>query len=428
MRCYMKIGMLENGIDSLQRGFSYFSEFEQSTVGTLGKDDYMNLKQAVLSIHHGVEILMKYILFKKSEFLIISKFDSNYMHAYAEKEKHQKISIFATSRADNVHTITFEEALVRLEYFSTVKIPGSFRDKLMKLNKIRNSLTHAEININDEEIIDLFRSLLNDIDITFFRAIGDDYKTITGYDKLLSNYDSYMKLLKKKDMQIKTQAVEVFKETLEKNSISFGQQSVIYVDDIKKAQNIIKNIFKSDLEFGMDMFNGYTSGDISMMAKDEQHFAIHANDNKSEYIFKFKSLIIIYPTIVNNYSPMIIFESGDDDSYNQFKEENVINETAYDKKYIEGIYIDDKENPSTIYDIKTINEFEARCNYDETYHIPEHYYVKHFFSRSIFACINVQGLVFLNFRNLLKIARDEGYDGAKMKIFLEGLLKKKQSI
>lgn len=63
----MKISLLENGMDSLQQGFKKFLEFEKSTIDAEpGLRDYFNLKQAVLSLHHGIEILMKYILSKQS--------------------------------------------------------------------------------------------------------------------------------------------------------------------------------------------------------------------------------------------------------------------------------------------------------------------------------------------------------------------------
>ena len=83
----MIIDMLNNGMDSLKRGFSSYLKYEEivKEKETLTLEDYFVLKQAVLSTHHGVEILLKCILNKKSEFLIVDEIDSNYKEAYKIK-------------------------------------------------------------------------------------------------------------------------------------------------------------------------------------------------------------------------------------------------------------------------------------------------------------------------------------------------------
>lgn len=76
----MIIDMLNNGMDSLKRGFSSYLKYEEivKEKETLTLEDYFVLKQAVLLTHHGVE---------KSEFLIVDEIDSNYKEAYKEKIK-----------------------------------------------------------------------------------------------------------------------------------------------------------------------------------------------------------------------------------------------------------------------------------------------------------------------------------------------------
>ena len=104
----MNIDMLSNGMDSLKRGFSCYHEFsaaikdkEQPSL-----EDYFILKQAVLSTHHGVEILLKHILDQKSEFLIVDEMDAIYKSAYKEKTENNYQSVFQTSKANKIHTIT----------------------------------------------------------------------------------------------------------------------------------------------------------------------------------------------------------------------------------------------------------------------------------------------------------------------------------
>ena len=96
----MTIDMLRNGMDSLKRGFSCYHEYSTNVKGKEQPllDDYFILKQAVLSTHHGVEILLKYILDKKSEFLIVDEIDSTYKSAYKEKLQKNYQSVFQTSK------------------------------------------------------------------------------------------------------------------------------------------------------------------------------------------------------------------------------------------------------------------------------------------------------------------------------------------
>lgn len=121
----MIIDMLNNGMDSLKRGFSSYLKYEEivKEKETPTLEDYFVLKQAVLSTHHGVEILLKCILNKKSEFLIVDEIDSNYKEAYKEKNQNGYQSVFQTSKAQKIHTITYEEALSRVKYFGNNDLP-----------------------------------------------------------------------------------------------------------------------------------------------------------------------------------------------------------------------------------------------------------------------------------------------------------------
>ena len=83
----MVIDMLHNGMDSLKQGFSSYLEYSEAIKekSDPSLEDYYILKRAVLSTHHGVEILLKYILDRKSEFLIVDEMDNVYKSAYKEK-------------------------------------------------------------------------------------------------------------------------------------------------------------------------------------------------------------------------------------------------------------------------------------------------------------------------------------------------------
>ena len=112
----MRLSLIENGLDSLHKGYKSLIEYEDLSIKN--EDDYQKsilLKDAILNTHHGIEILMKYILSAHNELLVFSNIDNDVQNAY--KEKHQKClnSIFESSNIDKVHTVSFSEAFERLK-------------------------------------------------------------------------------------------------------------------------------------------------------------------------------------------------------------------------------------------------------------------------------------------------------------------------
>lgn len=99
--------------------------------------------------------------------MIIDEIDSNYKEAYKEKIQNGYRSVFQTSKAQKIHTITYEEALSRVKYFGGNDLTEEIEKKLKNLNTVRNALTHAEAVIADEDIEKIFNKLLLDLDVLF---------------------------------------------------------------------------------------------------------------------------------------------------------------------------------------------------------------------------------------------------------------------
>lgn len=401
----MKITLLENGMDSLQFGAQSFLKFEKNTVNRKpNKNDYFLLKRAILFTHHGVELLLKYILHEKSEFLIVSKIDAAYLDAYRKKQQCQNGSIFDFCDLTSIHTITYDEALLRVEKICDFNMQKSLIENLRKLNHVRNALTHAEINLDDASIISLFQALLNDLDILFFKAIGCNYNTITGYSELSKNYASCLKYLAANGLELKKTATEIFKRAIDSIGLSIGEDEVTRITDIPKAKKFIEIISDSNLKFGMDMFDYCCSGNTQIRILDDTHLGLWTIDNNSEFRFKLKSIILYFPKITQNDSPIIIFESDNDFCEDQFK--NSIRTNSYSDQYLDGICFTNETPEKITFDAQEINEFYTRCDYDEYFVIPSHYSIRRYFNQHIFACINIQGLRYWNFNALLRDMKD----------------------
>ena len=404
----MNISMLENGMDSLQHGFHSYLQYKERTKDRQPElQDYFILKQAILNTHHGIEILLKYIVQKKSEFLIIKEIDKTYRKAYTEMRENGMTSVFNTLLASKIHTITYEEALERVKDLCGVQIETTVENKLKDLNVYRNALTHAEINVNDEIVEKLFDGLLVDLDVLFLKAIGEKYEAFYGFSEVKANYDHYMKYYDEKNLPLKKSAFEAYMKAIEKNGMQ-ASDKIAYTEDNRKAKKIL-NIMQKNLEFGMDLYNGYCSGKVKIKVLDDGHISIWAYDNNDEYIFKFKSLMLFFPEYKSNESPILVLESADD----VVEDEN--------KKYVyddilEGRYIQDKVefNPDLL------QKFYYHRDYDETFVVPKNYGIVKFLKGRIFGCFNIQGLRYWNFRVLLGEA--ENKSGIEFKELLENLV------
>ena len=143
------ISLRENGLHSLWHGIESYGIYDRT-------QDKLMLKDAIMFLHHGVELLMKEILTKHSTFLIFED-----LRDAATKQKQADdsgIGIFFLDKPPK--TVTYEEAIKRVSAF--VKPPELTTDlqtNLNKLNQFRNQLEHYAIEADKENIIKLLAAL-----------------------------------------------------------------------------------------------------------------------------------------------------------------------------------------------------------------------------------------------------------------------------
>lgn len=394
----MKLSLMENGLDSLKKGYKALNTYDELL--DANKEDIeksLALKEAILNIHHGIEILMKYLLYKKSEYLVFSNIDDNVKKAYCLKNQNKLSSIFETSVIDKIHTVTYSEAFERLTKICNYEFSKKFSDKIEKLNIYRNRITHSEVTIDDQEIAQLFDGLIDSLDIYFFKYIGEGYKTLSGYSDLVCNYEAYMEHLYQKNMPLKAEVIKKLVDIFQELYINIGCNEVKRIDDINICTQFINKLYSTGFVFGTDLYDLTCSGDVSKIKRiDDSHFSLFCDDINLEVIFKFKSLIIYMPEYNSNFSPIFIFEADNDNNLNtEHKVAIKENYVGHNKYIIEGIKISTHDeiifSPEKVYNINNINNI---CN--SSYHnVVQH------LSRCMFSIFNIQGLNYGNFDNLL---------------------------
>jgi hypothetical protein len=131
-----RITLLENGIHSLERGFDSVDEYLRR------EEDEFLLKEAILFIHHGIELLLKQLLAQESKFLIFSNLRSVVKR---QREANQKgVDIFSLDKPP--YTISYPEAIERVDAFLEVpEFTHQLQQDLKELNQLRNQLEHYAI-------------------------------------------------------------------------------------------------------------------------------------------------------------------------------------------------------------------------------------------------------------------------------------------
>ena len=146
----------KNGIHSLAEGLRCLQQFLETD------DDPYLMKEVVLKIHHGLETLLKDLLFQRNPIFLLSEKTniSQILEYYKGFYEGKNNYLF-----DDAKTITPEDELNRIKDLKIVtgvsnkdflQLSNSFKT----LNAVRNQLQHFAINANPEEIIRVLGNLI----------------------------------------------------------------------------------------------------------------------------------------------------------------------------------------------------------------------------------------------------------------------------
>lgn len=170
-----KLTLKQNGLHSLERGMETFIKYERTSDD---KSDFL-LKEAVMFINHGVELLMKQVLVDKvGEHMIYTDIDKAITKVIEAKAKDKTVF----NLEDPVHTADYSKVLERgrgylnspLLFKKTVQeknrpeSPDGLYEYLCKLNKLRNQIEHYGIEKEEDSVKDLIKNLKDPL-IDFFK-------------------------------------------------------------------------------------------------------------------------------------------------------------------------------------------------------------------------------------------------------------------
>ncbi|WP_179354378.1 hypothetical protein [Winogradskyella vidalii] len=134
-----KITLRQNGIHSFKRGLETLQKYEKGK----GTDKFL-LKESIMFIHHGIELLLKEILVTKgNEHLIYSDISESTLKKVIQAKK-SKVSVFDLPKSPK--TATYLEVIMRVQALvDNVEITEKLETKLIELNTFRNNIEHYGI-------------------------------------------------------------------------------------------------------------------------------------------------------------------------------------------------------------------------------------------------------------------------------------------
>lgn len=169
----LKIGLLDNASHSLKRGY------EQWHHGREAKDPMM-LKEAVIWVHHGIELTLKQLLVQASEYLVfenideaISKLDKLRKRS-AALEQATVLDLF--EHGQGAFTVGFSKLLERVAVMLDVtelRQGAPLRRSIDDLALYRNKIVHFSVTINVAEVAVLLFDILDPLLSVLDREIAD---------------------------------------------------------------------------------------------------------------------------------------------------------------------------------------------------------------------------------------------------------------
>lgn|GEM_PF-1831750 len=128
----------ENGFDSYQKAIV---ELENRS------ENEFKLKAVIINFHHAIEVLFKHILYSKSKILIYMDMN-NWTNAAFDR----KIGMKNNQKENTDYTISFDETVKRVIVVYDEQIDQYTYNGFLNLNKLRNALTHDEVEIKTESV------------------------------------------------------------------------------------------------------------------------------------------------------------------------------------------------------------------------------------------------------------------------------------
>lgn len=380
----MKISLIENGLDSLTKGFESLKRYEElKAVGAGDAKRFSVLKDAILSIQHGIEILFKYLLKENNEVLLFSEVNSKLKIAYQKRRAGEISELF---EAEGVHTVTFRESIERVNYLLGIQISAKLEKILLKIEKWRNGIIHSAALLNEDEVSNVLFDAMIRLDEFFGPNIGERYQSGQGRHDLDRAYRLFKAIHGNHVNTVKEGVVTRLIESLGGNGIKgVTSPGAFVIKDANIAFSVLQSMQGDNATYGCDFINLHCSGHAYITELAGQEMTVASVDNRADYKFNFAGLLVFVPEIKDEFSPLVFLYSGGMPAIGQ-------NGKINDYKGFEtqeGIRLTDSN--TEIWSRDEFYAFHAESE-EETHPRLNHKSVLRFLSKGMICFLNIQSL------------------------------------
>lgn len=151
----MKITPFGNGVHSIASGLRHLEDYLSDS------EDHYKLKDAITAIHHGIEALLKDVIFSHNPAFIFSDATTikKIVDYYKKFYKYENYYLF-----DDALTISSMEALTRVQELELGDISQreykELQESYQKLNTLRNQIQHFAISADPQAVIRIMGELV----------------------------------------------------------------------------------------------------------------------------------------------------------------------------------------------------------------------------------------------------------------------------
>ena len=156
-----------------------------------------------------------------NELLVFSNIDNNLKAAFKDKINRNLDSVFQSDATP--HTVTMQESISRLINFCGINFKPEMQNKINKLEKYRNQITHSEVFLREEDVSQMFEGLIDYVDLFFLEHLEKEYSSVSGYSEFKNNYKQYLEKAVKSQKDIKREVNGKLLNSFSKCGISMGE-------------------------------------------------------------------------------------------------------------------------------------------------------------------------------------------------------------
>ncbi len=155
----LRIDLLDNACHSLQRGYEMLNQGRT-------KKDALLLKEAIIWIHHGVELSLKQLLVQSNEYLVFENVDEavrKLAHLRRQPDMFHATVLDLFDYGESVYTVGFSKLVERVSIilnFPELATGSPLRRRIDELTNYRNRITHFAVEVRLDEVVSLLADLM----------------------------------------------------------------------------------------------------------------------------------------------------------------------------------------------------------------------------------------------------------------------------